>query len=533
MAGVQYNFDDLVNIIQSAPLNKEIKLISINPFGTLVFIKRKKFILFWWRLNYEKVLYKFTIGKYDPKLSNRTTHKTDCGTISIMGAIREAEQMATKHQRHINNGGYPAFHEEQKKQDEQNKQKKQDEQDKQKKQDKQDENKQAINDAQKPVVYSIASLTEVYIKSLKKKKDQNSLRNAIVKNIVPYSTHIIYKPIETVTQSEVMTMLKHGYRPEAQTMIEKIRTAYLAMFRRAYNAKNNILGDDEFKPYNIPHELTALPGLGIPKAPPDKNPLSEYEMWRYYKIINEKPEKDNNSEKLKRLYLKLHLFLGGQRMAQLVRLKYSDINKQGRYLTLYDKKGRGGLSNKVIKLPILKHLEVILDEIKEIQSTFGGSEYVFTIYGKKEEHLRAEQLSTWAKGLVAGKIEKFQLKRVRSGVETLLASMNVTEELRGRLQSHGIAGNVQNKHYNAYGYSKEFKIILMAVYGHVTEKIFISVEHRDDYAQAIDDIMTKISNVGLSDKEESLAKTALRMFRLDTAVSSTGIAGSFALQHAA
>ena len=73
----------------------------------------------------------------------------------------------------------------------------------------------------------------------------------------------------------------------------------------------------------------------------------------------------------------------------------------------------------------------------------------------------------------------------------------------------------------------------MAVYGHVTEKIFISVEHRDDYAQAIDDIMTKISNVGLSDKEESLAKTALRMFRLDTAVSSTGIAGSFALQHAA
>lgn len=524
MAGVQYNFDDLVNIIHSAPLNKEIKLISINPFGTLVCARRNKFISFLWRLNYEKKLYKFTIGKYDPKLSNRTTHKTDCGTMSIMGAIREAEQMATTHQRHINNGGYPAFHEEQKKQDEQ---------DKQKKQDKQDENKQAINDDQKPVVYSIASLTEVYIKSLKKKKDQNSLRNAIEKNIVPYSSHIIYKPIETVTQSEVMTMLKHGYRPEAQTMIEKIRTAYLAMFRRAYNAKNNILGDDEFKPYNVLHELTALPVLGIPKAPPDKNPLLEYEMWKYYKIINEKPEKDNNSEKLKRLYLKLHLFLGGQRMAQLVRLKYSDINKQGRYLTLYDKKGRGGLSNKVIKLPILKHIEVILDEIKEIQSTFGGSEYVFTIYGKKEEHLRAEQLSTWAKGLVAGKIEKFQLKRVRSGVETLLASMNVAEELRGRLQSHGVAGNVQNKHYNGYGYGKEFKVLLLAVYGHVTEKVFISVENRDDYTQTIQDIKKKISSLRLSDKEEAITNAAFRMFSLDIAVSSTGMAGKIAVKYAA
>lgn len=523
MAGVQYNFDDLVNIIHSAPLNKEIKLISINPFGTLVCARRNKFISFLWRLNYEKKLYKFTIGKYDPKLSNRTTHKTDCGTMSIMGAIREAEQMATTHQRHINNGGYPAFHEEQKKQDEQ---------DKQKKQDKQDENKQAINDDQKPV-YTMASLLELYINTLKKPQDKNALRNAIEKNIMPHSSHIMYKPIETVTVEEVMTMLKKAYRPEARTMVEKIRTAFLAMFRRAYNAKNNILGDDEFEPYNIAHGLTALPSLGLPKSTPDKNPLLEYEMWKYYKIINEKPEKDNNSEKLKRLYLKLHLFLGGQRMAQLVRLKYSDINKQGRYLTLYDKKGRGGLSNKVIKLPILKHIEVILDEIKEIQSTFGGSEYVFTIYGKKEEHLRAEQLSTWGKGLVAGKIEKFQLKRVRSGVETLLASMNVAEELRGRLQSHGVAGNVQNKHYNAYGYGKEFKVLLLAVYGHVTEKVFISVENRDDYTQTIQDIKKKISSLRLSDKEEAITNAAFRMFSLDIAVSSTGMAGKIAVKYAA
>ena len=73
----------------------------------------------------------------------------------------------------------------------------------------------------------------------------------------------------------------------------------------------------------------------------------------------------------------------------------------------------------------------------------------------------------------------------------------------------------------------------MAVYGHVTEKVFISVENRDDYTQTIQDIKKKISSLRLSDKEEAITNAAFRMFSLDIAVSSTGMAGKIAVKYAA
>jgi hypothetical protein len=45
----------------------------------------------------------------------------------------------------------------------------------------------------------------------------------------------------------------------------------------------------------------------------------------------------------------------------------------------------------------------------------------------------------------------FQLKRVRSGVETLLAANDISREVRGHLQSHGMTG-VQYRHYDGHDY---------------------------------------------------------------------------------
>jgi hypothetical protein len=68
-------------------------------------------------------------------------------------------------------------------------------------------------------------------------------------------------------------------------------------------------------------------------------------------------------------------------------------------------------------------------------------------------HLAATTLSAWAAQAAAG-IDGFQTKRIRSGVETLLASGRVSSDIRGRLQSHGIAG-VQARHYDGHDYMQE------------------------------------------------------------------------------
>jgi hypothetical protein len=63
-------------------------------------------------------------------------------------------------------------------------------------------------------------------------------------------------------------------------------------------------------------------------------------------------------------------------------------------------------------------------------------------------------LLNWGKEAVGDAIEDFQLKRIRSGVETVLAEANVSQEHRGHLQSHGISG-VQRRHYDGHDYLEQ------------------------------------------------------------------------------
>ena len=83
-------------------------------------------------------------------------------------------------------------------------------------------------------------------------------------------------------------------------------------------------------------------------------------------------------------------------------------------------------------------------------------------------HLAAITLSAWA--VKAGaEIPDFQAKRIRSGVETLLASVGVSTEIRGRLQSHGIAG-VQARHYDGHDYKAEKRKALETLHKLLNQK---------------------------------------------------------------
>ncbi len=66
----------------------------------------------------------------------------------------------------------------------------------------------------------------------------------------------------------------------------------------------------------------------------------------------------------------------------------------------------------------------------------------------------AECRNGWARNVVGDWIGGFQLKRIRSGVETLLAANGFSREIRGHLQSHGLTG-VQARHYDGHDYMPE------------------------------------------------------------------------------
>jgi hypothetical protein len=60
-------------------------------------------------------------------------------------------------------------------------------------------------------------------------------------------------------------------------------------------------------------------------------------------------------------------------------------------------------------------------------------------------------------------IQNFQAKRIRSGVETLLAKARISKDDRGRLQSHGVSG-VQARHYDGHDYMDEKRIALVTLF---------------------------------------------------------------------
>jgi len=84
----------------------------------------------------------------------------------------------------------------------------------------------------------------------------------------------------------------------------------------------------------------------------------------------------------------------------------------------------------------------------DAQTGAAGSSTVPTA-GKKAISCRT--LAGWVHDIVGTSINGFQLKRIRSGVETLLAAKGISREVRGHLQSHGLTG-VQARHYDGHDY---------------------------------------------------------------------------------
>ena len=76
------------------------------------------------------------------------------------------------------------------------------------------------------------------------------------------------------------------------------------------------------------------------------------------------------------------------------------------------------------------------------------------LLGQAKKPISVRTLAGWAHVLVGEGIDGFQLKRIRSGVETLLAANGVSREVRGHLQSHGLTG-VQARHYDGHDYMPE------------------------------------------------------------------------------
>lgn len=146
----------------------------------------------------------------------------------------------------------------------------------------------------------------------------------------------------------------------------------------------------------------------------------------------------------KQAIAKTLIYLGGQRIKQLLAVRWDDIGDST--ICLLDAKGRKAEAWEHL-LPITPRISEIIAPLLADQSGPGP----FTAHKDTISRI----FSDASKALVtAGKATPFNWQRVRATCETLLAANGVSTDVRSWLLSHGRSG-VQAKHYDRNSYLPE------------------------------------------------------------------------------
>lgn len=252
------------------------------------------------------------------------------------------------------------------------------------------------------------------------------------------------KPAADVTDEDVADMIRRLFVMGHGRTANKLRSYMRAAFQVAKTARTNGRIPAKFKEFKVMHN----PAADVPANPEenraDKDPLSSIEMRTYWQKIKDLPGR-------KGAMLRIHLLTGGLRIEQLLSLKRSDTHADT--IVLMDGKGRPGKPPRSYATPLLAETAQALKQFA------GNAPFTFSTDGGAT-HISSTTMSGWAKAAVGDAISKFKLKRIRSGVETLLAyGQGVSKDIRGRLQSHGITG-VQDVHYDGNDYLPEKRVAL-------------------------------------------------------------------------
>ena len=413
-------------IINELVSGKFAKLGKITPSGSLEARKLTAGTMLYWRVTIGGKTERFPIGLYDKSAAIKSLKPTAKG-FSIRAATRAAEVLAEAHHANLDSGGHRGLIEA-----------------------KAEATRKAAEAEAEAVrvaeavktheaKFTLKNMLNHYCDHLevlgrRSHKDARSIFKIHVYDAWP---QIATTPANQITGEQVADMMRRVLELGKGRTANKLRSYIRAAYQVALAARSKASVPLHFKDYRVTSNPGAetVPDESENKA--DKDPLSAEELRTYWQTI--KPMTGFVGA-----VLRLHLLTGGQRIEQLVNLRTTDVTSTS--FTLYDGKGRPGKAPRPQTVPLIALAAAALLDCKPqgtyALSTDGGI-----------THLAATTLSHWAVDAAAN-IPGFATKRIRSGVETLLASARISTEIRGRLQSHGITG-VQARHYDGHDYMEE------------------------------------------------------------------------------
>ena len=408
--------------LNSIVVGKYYNLGKVSPMGSLEVRKQASgSVMFYWRYYAHGKNGRVAIGLYDSSSPPRSIEPNTKGFYSINAAQRKAESLAVEHQNNLLAGG--SGYVEVKEAQTEALQKKQ-------------------TDAIEQCELTLEQLFMLYCDLLESqgKQSHRDARGVFRNHVLATHAKLANTAARDITIDDIADVLRFVNEKGIGRTANVLRSYLHAAFRTSIRARTSMTIPVSFKKFNVTvNPVTDIePNRRANRS--DKNPLSIEEMRIYWNLIENLNTKHG-------AVLRLHLLSGAPRPAQLVRLMPRHACKDS--YSLFDIKGQRHEAREY-KTPLTKLSKSALDVFHE---SYKAGLYLLSSDGGKT-HISPETVNDWAQDIVGDKIEKFTIKRARSGVETLLASKGIPPHIRAQLQSHGITG-VQSEHYDGYDYLKE------------------------------------------------------------------------------
>ena len=374
------------------------------------------FVQLYWRYSHAGQSIREPIGLYDPSAPPKKLQPTPRG-YSIAAALERCRELAAIHAERANKGGLRAAKVEERKAYE------------------------AQQSAEAEIsTQTLERLMETYIAYLKEqgRPSHVDVGYLLRSHVVQAWPALASTPAKEITPEQVMDMIRRLIETGRGRSANKLRSYLRAAYQCAADVRTTPSIPLAFKAFAVVFNPAAQTRRSSQFDCADKRPFSKAELRTYWKLIADRPGVES-------AVLRLHVLTGGQRIEQLARLRWADVDEDA--LTIFDGKGRPGHRPRPHCVPLVKEAQQTIKCLPR-QGVFAIS----TTRGNLQ--IRVGTMAAWARAIVGDSIAGFQLKRVRSGVETLLASCGVSREIRGHLQSHGQTG-VQARHYDGHDYMPE------------------------------------------------------------------------------
>lgn len=261
------------------------------------------------------------------------------------------------------------------------------------------------------------------------------------------------RPARDVTPQEIAALIRAPQEAGKERTAGVLRSYLMAAYAVALRAPFDARLPAELVPYGI----TVNPLNAIPAIPTNARhrTLAPHELGMYAAALGSMAP-IRNADDMSDAALWAALLAGSQRMRQLLRAKVTDWNPATETLQLFDGKGKRREARPHL-IPLAKDGAAFIAHLVERAEAM-GHDYIFAVTGKPISADTAGHRLTAIRERLA--LNPFDLRDIRRTVETTLAALKVSKDIRGQLQSHGLGG-VQNVHYDKHDYAKEKRAALV------------------------------------------------------------------------